>query len=336
MNMNTRAERIKRAAGLTPVATPEPAPPSSAGPAAAGTEGLPEMMKEYKELDTRATQLARKERQASSALIATSVAEARTAAEAAQKEATEELERTKKRMRELAELIRAEEAKRTGEDKQQQAGAVEKDEEFPIDDDPPAMRRPKPVRVGGVLPSGQQPASRTKSPDRKKTRLARLANIPELQDYAAFLNVLRSRVKLLVKLFDEGDMEAAADAWSGTKETEGWDGPHMEVLPGVKNGYPYRAVRLWLERYRLFPDQLAAAFVSVLSSIDRLRKAQHKRPLSFWDLVADPHLSTFAKWIGHQHLHDAQLANQWGGRSEGHVALAMSTRDALSYFEALP
>lgn len=211
-------------------------------------------------------------------------------------------------------------------------------ETFGIGDQPSAfdVRAPRATRIGGALAPGQKVADPPKPPVTKKARLARLANIPALQNYAAFLSVLRSRVKLLVKLFDDEDMDAAADAWEGTKITKGWGEAHMEVPREVKDGYPYGEVRLWLEKYRLFPELLAAAFVSVLSSIDRSRTAQRKAPLPLWDLVRDPHLSTFAKWIGHQHLHDAQLANQWGGRSEGHVALAMSTRDALSYFEALP
>lgn len=185
----------------------------------------------------------------------------------------------------------------------------------------------------GLGPS--DPSKDTHDGDRSKKRVRRFAGFePELFSYATFLSVLKSRVKLLVGLFDDAQLLLADKEWKLYKSTN--VGKRDPLLATVRRGHPYEPVRLWLEDFRLFPEQLAAAFVSVLSSIDRLRIAQRKAPLTLWELVRDPHLSTFAKWIGHQHLHDAQLANQWGGRSEGHVALAMSTRDALSYFEALP
>lgn len=219
---------------------------------------------------------------------------------------------------------------------------AEADQSFPVDDagggaaaaagsqaTPPKLSS----AFANTLAAGQRPVAAIKGPVSKKARFARL-DVPELQDYATFLNVLRSRAKLQLKLFEDDDLVAAGDAWK-ERSTLGWE-KHNVVVTGVKNGHPYRAVRLWLEEYRLFPEQLASAFVSVLTSIDGLRSGQRKSPIPLWKLICEPHLSTFAKWIGHQYLHDAQLANQWGGRSEGHVALAMSTRDAMSYFEALP
>lgn len=181
-------------------------------------------------------------------------------------------------------------------------------------------------------PAGAAATGKPKAGEPKARRFAEIAD--ELKFYATFLTVVRSRVKYPVEFVDDVQLLGASREWNDSKKAKG--GARRPELDLVRQGYPYEPVRLWLEDWRLFPDLLSSAFVSVLTSIDGIRKGQRKSPIPLWELVRAPHLSTFAKWIGHQHLHDVQLANQWGGRSEGHVALAMSTRDAMSYFEALP
>lgn len=186
--------------------------------------------------------------------------------------------------------------------------------------------------VGPDMPAGAPATGKPKAGEPKSRRFAGIAD--ELKFYATFLTVVRSRVKYPVEFVDDVQLAGANTEWELSKKAKG--GARRPELDLVRQGYPYEPVRLWLEDWRLFPDLLSSAFVSVLTSIDGIRKGQKKSPIPLWELVRAPHLSTFAKWIGHQYLHDAQLANQWGGRSEGHVALAMSTRDAMSYFEALP
>lgn len=333
----TRAKRIREAA----LGTPEPTPPVSAGPAAVGTEARPETEKKQNTLRAEVDGL-RRTRAALDQQLATQLAAddrarfveqlRRVNIELAQKLDALGLvnEQAADEDRALLAAGQASESIDLGETKTSAFSARR-----------PEANRPVPgtqftSAIAGVLAPGETVAARPEDPEPKRPRFNQLGDVPQLLDYATFLNVLRSRVKLLSNLVDDADLAFAGDAWRGRKYGKNLEFDHPVVLEGVKLGRPYRTVRLWLEQYRLFPDVLSSAFVSVLSSIEALRRQQNKEPIPFWDLVREPHLSTFAKWIGHQHLHDQQLANQWGGRSEGHIALAMSTRDALSYFEALP
>jgi hypothetical protein len=328
---HTRAKRLLEAVGMagTPDATPESTPPP---PPPAGTEGRKEMEAKQKQLEAERDRL-RRQIATADRMLGFAKDEDRGALEAEIKRLGAQLSVV------LAELGEVDVALRGAP--REEKGEGESAETINLEDPvaAPAAFRPVPGtvtgRIGGTVPFGTPDANGYKAPEAKKPRFARV-DVDELRDYATFLNVLRSRVKLLVNLIDDADLEFASDAWKERKSGPEGDFTHPLVLDGTKFGHPYHTVRTWLEQYRLFPDVLSSAFVSVLSSIDALRTRQRKDPIPFWALVREPHLSTFAKWIGHQHLHDQQLANQWGGRSEGHIALAMSTRDALSYFEQLP
>lgn len=329
MAYRNRAKRLLAAVGRGE--TPESAsPPASAGPAGGGTEAKVETLAKQQEVMDEIGVMERDIRNGEKMQ--------RDTTEDANKETLRiDIDRRRERLAqkraEYAEL-RAQIRREDAEEKKAGGAA----ESVDLGDDSTTIRRAgfQPVQpFGGVMPQGVRGTDVVKPPEAKKPRFERV-DVEELRDYATFLNVLRSRVKLLINLIDEADLEFASDAWKGRKSGAREEYEHNVVLAGVKFGHPYHTVRTWLEQYRLFPDVLSSAFVSVLTSIDRVRAQQRKEPLPLWELVREPHLSTFAKWIGHQHLHDQQLANQWGGRNEGHIALAMSTRDALSYFEQLP
>jgi hypothetical protein len=296
MAYRNRAKRLLAAVGRgdTPESTP---PPASAGPAEVGTEARPQTLAKQQQLLEEIALLERKVEKG----------------EDMQREATDDADKETlrfavNRQRGLLAQRRAEYTDVLAQIRVEDAGdakagaaaeSVElEDENQPVKRAGFQSRSGQPVPLfGGVMPQGARNADAVKQPEAKKPRFTRV-DVDELRDYATFLNVLRSRVKLLVNLIDEADLEFASDAWKGRKSGAREEYEHNVVLAGVKFGHPYHTVRTWLEQYRLFPDVLSSAFVSVLTSIDRVRAQQRKEPLPLWELVREPHLSTFAKWIG--------------------------------------